>query len=152
MPTPGTYREADHAAVPFAEAMDTWELIAYDFLVDVARNYNRWTTYGELTEHVQTVSGIRTRMRHGHWVGRLLTRVADRADADGDVPLASLCVRADGRIGDGYGRDAGLAIVGDVDELAAKHRLLCYQKYAENLPRGGGEPTLTWPRLNRRPQ
>ena len=31
----------------------------------------------------------------------------------------------------------------DVDELAADHRLLCYKKYAVDLPADGGKPALT---------
>ncbi|QAV71554.1 HNH endonuclease [Salinibacterium sp. UTAS2018] len=31
----------------------------------------------------------------------------------------------------------------DVDDLAAEHRLLCYKRYAKDLPEDGGQPTLT---------
>ncbi|MGL5810638.1 MAG: hypothetical protein ACRCYQ_11895 [Nocardioides sp.] len=31
----------------------------------------------------------------------------------------------------------------DFDDLAADHRLLCYRKYAADLPADGGRPALT---------
>jgi hypothetical protein len=31
----------------------------------------------------------------------------------------------------------------DVDEISADHRLLCYKKYATDLPADGGKPALT---------
>ncbi|RLQ82368.1 HNH endonuclease [Salinibacterium amurskyense] len=31
----------------------------------------------------------------------------------------------------------------DVDDMAAEHRLLCYKRYAKDLPEDGGQPTLT---------
>lgn len=100
----------------------------------------------QLTEHVQKVSGVRTRMLIGNWSGKLLERVARLAADRGEVPLTSLCVHQDGTIGVGYLRAPKSVDVdpsADVDELAAAHRLLCYQKCATDLPAGGGIPTLT---------
>jgi hypothetical protein len=99
-----------------------------------------------LTEHVQDVSDVRTRMLIGNWSGKLLERVAQLAADGGEVPLTSLCVHQDGTIGVGYLRAPKSVDVdpsADVDELAAAHRLLCYRKYATDLPPNGGQPALT---------
>lgn len=142
----GTYRTLDHSSVPFSDALGLWVPLAYDSLIDVARRYNGLTTYLELTEHVQRVSGVRTRMLIGNWSGKLLERVAQLAADRGEVPLTSLCVHQDGTIGAGYLRAPkadGVDGTGDVDEIAAYHRLLCYRKYASDLPDDGGTPALT---------
>lgn len=145
-PAPGTYRVSDHSPVEFSEALELWVPLAYNSLIATARRYNRWTTYLELTEHVQQVSGIRTRMLIGNWSGKLLERVAQLAADRGEVPLTSLCVHQDGTIGVGYMRAPKAVEVdpaADVDEIAAAHRLLCYTKYATDLPADGGKPALT---------
>jgi hypothetical protein len=142
----GTYRVSDGAKVEFSDALDAWVPIAYDALLETARRYNRWTTYLELTERVQHVSGIRTRMLIGNWSGKLLERVAQLAADSGEVPLTSLCVHQDGTIGQGYLRAPKSVVVDsetDVDKLAAEHRLLCYRKYAVDLPADGGVAALT---------
>lgn len=142
----GTYYAADGSKARFKDAMAAWVPIAREVLIDVARDYNRSTTYLELTDVVQERSGIRTKSLIGNWSGRLLEDVAQHAaDAD-EPPLTSLCVHQDGTISAGYSTapksvpsDPGA----DVDELAAQHRLLCYQRYATDLPIDGGVPTLT---------
>ena len=123
-----------------------WVPLAYDALVETARRYNGWTTYLELTDQVQEASGVRTRMLIGNWSGKLLERVAQLAADKGEVPLTSLCVHQDGTIGVGYARAPKSVAVdpgADVDEVAADHRLLCYTKYASDLPPDGGKPALT---------
>lgn len=142
----GTYRIADGSKVDFSEALDAWVPVAYEILLEVARHYNALTTYQELTQRVQETAGIRTRMLIGNWSGKLLERVALLAVEQTEVPLTSLCVHKDGTIGSGYQRapksvpsDESL----DVDDLAAWHRLLCYRKYAADLPADGGQPTVT---------
>lgn len=145
-PAPGTYRISDDSGVQFSEAMNLWVPLAYDWLIGTARRYNGWTTYLELTEHVQQVSGVRTRMLIGNWSGKLLERVAQLAANSGEVPLTSLCVHQDGTIGVGYARapkSVDVDLAADVDELAAAHRLLCYRKYASDLPADGGKAELT---------
>ena len=142
----GTFRVSDGTKVEFSDALEAWVPIAYDALVETARRYNRWTTYLELTERVQQVSGIRTKMLIGNWSGKLLERVAQLAADSGEVPLTSLCVHQDGTIGSGYLRAPKSIPVepeADVDELAAEHRWLCYRKYAVDLPPDGGTPALT---------
>ena len=142
----GTYIEATGAKADFAEAMTTWVPVAHALLVETARSYNRTTTYKELTDLVQTRSGIRTKMLIGHWSGRLLEAVAVRSADAGEPPLTSLCVHQDGTVGEGY-RSAPKSVesnpASDVDDLAAAHRLLCYRRYATDLPADGGVPTLT---------
>ena len=62
------------------------------------------------------------------------------------MPITSLCVHQDGTIGGGYATAPQSVKVDedvDVDELAAAHRLLCYRKYAMDLPADGGEAALT---------
>ena len=145
-PTPGTYRISDSSPVDFSAALDLWVPLAYRSLIETARRYNRWTTYLDLTEHVQQTSGVRTRMLIGNWSGKLLERVAQLAADRGEVPLTSLCVHQDGTIGVGYLRapkSVDVDPTADVDELAAAHRLLCYRKYAADLPADGGKPALT---------
>lgn len=142
----GTYFEADGAKAKFADAMAAWVPIAHEVLVQTAGNYNRTTTYKELTDVVQERSGIRTKMLIGNWSGKLLEQVAVRAVEAGEPPLTSLCVHQDGTIGEGYAR-APKSVPSDpdtnVEDLAARHRLLCYRRYADDLPAGGGAPTLT---------
>ena len=70
-PAPGTFRLSDGSNVEFAQALELWMPLAYDALIETAPRYNRWTTYLQLTEHVQQVSGVRTRMLIGNWSGKL---------------------------------------------------------------------------------
>lgn len=150
---PGTYRVADGARVEFADALAAWIPIAYDELVGTAHRYHAYVTYLELSERVQELSGIRTRMLLTNWIGKLLEQVAARAKANGEPPLTSLCVHQDGTIGQGYAR-APKSVIDSPDEdiefYAAQHRLLCYRKYATDLPPDGGEPTLTKAESERR--
>jgi hypothetical protein len=150
---PGTYRVADGARVQFADALAAWVPFAYDELLASARKYNAYITYLELSERVQELSGIRTRMLLTNWIGKLLEQVAVRAKANGEPPLTSLCVHQDGTIGPGYAR-APKSVVDtpgqDIEYYAAQHRLLCYQKYAADLPIDGGHPALTKAEAQRR--
>jgi hypothetical protein len=149
MPTnklPATLRTADGTKVEFADAMATWIPVARDELIATARRYHAVITYAELSEHVQHVSGITTRALVTNWIGKLLEEVASRAKADGDPPLTSLCVLKDGTIGSGYARAPKSTTDEpgeDIELYAARHRLLCYREFAEDLPAGGGRPALT---------
>ncbi|WP_147233207.1 MULTISPECIES: hypothetical protein [Brevibacterium] len=142
----GTYFEASGTKAKFSDALSAWVPIAYEILVQTASTYNQTLTYKDLTEAVQSRSGIRTKMLISNWSGDLLEQVARRAAAEGEPPLTSLCVHQDGTIGDGY-RQAPKSVSSDpdidVEDLAAQHRLLCYQRYSSDLPADGGEPTLT---------
>jgi hypothetical protein len=150
---PGTYRVADESRVNFADALAAWIPLAYEELIATARKYHAVTTYLELSAHVQEASGIRTRTLLTNWIGKLLEEVAVRAKANSEPPLTSLCVHQDGTIGPGYAR-APKAVSDepgqDIEFYAAEHRLLCYRKYAEDLPVDGGKPALTRSEYERR--
>lgn len=142
----GTYFESDGTKAKFADALSAWVPIAHEVLVQTAGNYNKTTTYKELTDVVQERSGIRTKMLIGNWSGKLLEQVAVRAVDAGEPPLTSLCVHQDGTIGAGYvlaPKSVPSDPNTDVEDLAAEHRLLCYRRYADDLPSDGGAPTLT---------
>lgn len=142
----GTFSVADGSKVEFADAMDRWTPLAHEILVQTAGTYNRTITYKELAEEVQERSGVRTKSGLQNWIGRLLERVARRTADAGEQPLTSVCVKQDGTIGDGYllaPRAVEDSPGADVEVLAAEHRLLCYRKYATDLPADGGTPTLT---------
>jgi hypothetical protein len=133
--------------------MTTWIPLAYDALIATAQKYHAVITYSELSEQVQTVSGIRTRTLLTNWIGKLLEEVARRAKEDGLPPLTSLCVHQDGTIGPGYARapkatndEPG----DDIEYYAAEHRLLCYRRYAKDLPEDGGAAALTQAERQRR--
>ncbi len=145
---PGTFRVADGTAVWFADALAEWIPLAYDELVATAGRYQAVISYEELSEHVQETSGVRTRNPLANWIGKLLEAIAVLAKAQGDPPLISLCVREDGTVGSAYGRILKATddeVTGNVERQAAAHRLVCYQKYADDLPAGGGQvaPTKT---------
>lgn len=137
----GFFREVDGTAVSQAEALRIWAPIAVDELISTAHTYDAVVTYKELALRVQDVSGVRTTQLIMHWIGRLLDQVITISDGRGEPPLTALCVRADGTVGDGY---AGVAVAGGPKEqLAAQERLLCYRRYAKDLPADGGKPNVT---------
>lgn len=156
MPTnklPGALRTADGTKVEFADAMTTWIPVARDELIATARRYHAVITYPELSQRVQHVSGITTRALVTNWVGKLLEEVARRAKEDGDPPLTSLCVLKDGVMSPGYARAPKSTTDEpgeDLEVYAAKHRLLCYRTFAEDLPANGGKPALTKAEQQRR--
>lgn len=150
---PGTYRLVDGSRVSFSDALATWIPLAYAELIDTARHYRAVITYLELSERVQDVSGIRTRMLLTNWIGKLLEEVARLAKQRAEPPLTSLCVHQDGTIGPGYARapkstrdEPGE----DIEFYAAGHRLLCYREYASDLPADGGRAALTKAETQRR--
>ena len=143
MTTPkGFYREADGSSVSQAQALEAWAPIATDELLATAHTYDAVITYKELALRVQDVTGVRTTQLIMHWIGRLLDEVVRIAEDRGEPPLTALCVRADGTVGEGYGGDA-VATDQARELLAAEERLLCYQRYAADLPEGGGEPNIS---------
>ena len=150
---PGTYRVADGTRVLFSDALAAWVPLAYDELLTTAEHYRAVITYGELSERVQKLSGTRTRMLLANWIGQLLGQVAARAKTNNEPPLTSLCVHQDGTIGEGYA-GAPKSVIDtpgeDIEYYAAQHRLLCYQKYAKDLPADGGRPALTKAETERR--
>lgn len=143
---PGIYRVADSSRVSQGDAIAAWVPLAHDALIERARTYHAVVTYKELSELVQDRTGIRTRQLLTNWIGKLLEEVAIIAKKNGEPPLTSLCVHQDGTIGEGYAR-APKSVVDtpgeDIELYAAEHRLLCYRRYATDLPPDGGVPALT---------
>lgn len=141
----GTYRESDGSAVPFAQAQAEWAKIARRSLERVAGVYHGTISYSELAEEVQAISGIRTTKLMWYWIGAVLEEVA-LMRRPGEPLLTSLCVRADGTIGDGYAKAVVHGEGSPPDDLevhAAHERLLCYRAFGATLPPGGGTPALT---------
>jgi hypothetical protein len=141
----------DAADVGVEESRSAWALAARDGLIDVARRYQTVITYKELSALVQWRTKIRTSQLVQHWIGDVLTRVAVDCAAKGEPNLASLCVNADGSVGDGYS-NAVETTTGerpvDGDRHAAEERLRCHVFYeAVGLPDDGGSAALT-PRLS----
>lgn len=139
---PNTYRVSDGTAVWFNTALDAWIPLAYDELLALATTYRAVVVHEDLAERVQELSGIATRVEVSTLMAKLLEGVAILAKAQGYPPLTALCVRQNGSIAPGYAKlpksvpdDAA-----DAEANAAKHRLLCYQRYAKDLPEDGGRP------------
>lgn len=143
---PGIYRQEDNSPVSQPDALRAWASVALHELIRTAQKYDSVVTYKELALLVQDASGIKTRVLITHWIGKLLEEVAILARDTGEPPLTSLCVHQDGTIGEGYAR-APKSVADrpgeDIEFYAAEHRLLCYQKYAKDLPSDGGQPNLT---------
>lgn len=139
--TQNTYRVADGSPVWFNDALKLWTPLAYDELLAKARDYNAVITLEDLGDLVQERSGVATRLALADWIGKVLEAVAALASVQGDPPLAALCVKADRTAVPGYARlprNVDDEPGENVERMAARHRLLCYQKYAENLPADGG--------------
>ncbi|OMC39069.1 hypothetical protein A5740_02690 [Mycobacterium sp. GA-1841] len=130
-------------------ALDAWQPIAIALLTETAKKYNGFVTYTELSNAVQTRSGIEHKGLVMNWIGSLLQRVIHHCRDHGIPHLSSLCVTAEGTVGAGYSNVP--LILGDVesmsleqlDDHAARVRLECYRHFGAVLPPGGGEPTLT---------
>lgn len=149
----GTYLVSDGSPVEFGDALAIWVPLAHERLIEVAGTYHAVITHGELAARVQGLSGIRTRWGVPKWIGWLLEGVAEAAEKAGEPPLTSLAVHHDGTIGKEYRQQPQVParIPGaDIELYAADHRLLCYQRFATDLPAGGGVPALTPQVLSRR--
>lgn len=145
----GYWRESDDAPLSASEAQAAWADEAYPLLVSVARTYHKVITYKELGETVQNASGIKTTALLHNWIGPVLGRVVREAHRRGDPALTSLVVHSDdGRVGDGYAEVLSVAGQPPIDDIAkreehaAEARLLCYQRFARDLPADGGVPAL----------
>jgi len=138
----------DGTEIARSESLELWASVAYEALKGIAHSYNSTIGYKELAIEVQDVTGVRTNQLIMNWIGLVLEIAAQRAVDAEEPPLTSLCVHTDGTIGDGYeGAPKFVPVTtpvpADPDQLAAEHRLLCYQRYARDLPAGGGQATLT---------
>ncbi|MDH6199094.1 hypothetical protein M2272_005761 [Mycobacterium frederiksbergense] len=140
---------SDGGFVSMQDALNAWEPIAIALLAETAKKYNGFVTYTELSDAVQTRSGIRHNGLLPNWIGDLLQRVIYHCRDNGIPHLSSLCVTADGTVGNGYSNVP--ILLGDVesmnleqlDDHAARTRLECYRYFGAELPPGGGEPMLT---------
>lgn len=143
----GPWRVSDGTPVPFAEAKRVWAEVAYNVLVTTATKYNHYVTYSELAHQVLKESGINYRPHQRNWIGKVLGLVARRCVEAGEPPLTALCVSTgDECVGVGYEyvlKLTGESVPDDLQPHAAEARLQCYRFYGAELPRGGGEPTLT---------
>ena len=141
--------EPEEPALSVDETRDRWAVEAREMLIDTARHYQSVTTHKELAEHVQRTSGLTaTQMTH-LWIGDVLGRVAADSASRAEPLLSSLCVNAQGSVGDGYAV-AVKAVTGDSpedpDDHAARQRLECHRYFGADLPAGGAFAVLT-PRL-----
>lgn len=128
------------------DARSAYAVAARDVLTGTAGRYHAVVTYKELATEVQERTGIHTRKLMHHWIGDVLTRVANDCFDRGEPNLSSLCVNAQGSVGAGYGavvRAHSGATPDDIDVHAAAVRLECYRvAHASGLPDDGGRPAL----------
>ena len=137
---------SDGTEVPHGEALAQWASVAYGALKNAAHSYNQVIGYAELSQIVQAETDLWTRMLVPNWIGSVLEIAAQQAADAEEPPLTSLCLHADGTIGDGYERApkyGQASTAADIELRAAEDRLLCYQRFAADLPSDGGTPTLT---------
>jgi hypothetical protein len=137
----------DASTVGSEVARAAWAEAARPALLEAAGSYRKMLTLKQLATAVQETSGITTDAPMHRWLGDVLARVTEDCQSRGDPLLSSLCVSAQGSVGQGYA-DAVEQTRGtrpdDPDEHAAIERLECYRHWhAEGLPRDGGTPLRT---------
>jgi hypothetical protein len=138
-------RDASEVGHPTARA--AWAEAARPVLLEAAGRYRATVTYQKLATAVQEATGITTKQLLAQWVGDVLGRVTDDCQSRGEPLLSSLCVTAQGSVGQGYAdaveRARGTR-PGDPDDHAAHERLDCYRHWkAAGLPSDGGTPLRT---------
>ncbi len=127
-----------------------WAEAARELLIEAAGRYHHVVTVKDLAAGAQERTGLEATRRAHHWIDDVLARVAADCAARGEPNLASLCVNAQGSVGDGYVPGDPAAGQGpvDSDDDAAMARLACYTHFeARGLPADGGVAVLT-PRLS----
>lgn len=131
-------------------ALARWTESAREILVTTAKKYHSVITQKDLAAEVMTRSGVHTRRQRHYWLGEVLARVAADCAAREEPLLSSLCVNAEGSVGEGYAA-AVTAVRGPLssngDDHAAAERLECHRFFGATLPSGGGVRALT-PRLS----
>lgn len=149
--SPEVWRDA--AEVGVEESRAAWAEAARPILIDVAQHYNAVITYKDLAEEAQRVTGVRGSQQMHYWIGDVLGRVSRESFSRGEPLLSSLCVKADGTVGERYAvavAETTDDLTADADDHAAAQRLACYRFFeASDLPNDGGQPTLT-PQLTAR--
>ncbi len=144
-PDNGEWREASEVGTEEAQA--AWATHAHEALREVAKRYHGLVTQKELAGLVQMSSGIRTKQQQHYWIGEVLARVARECASQDEPLLSSLCVNADGSVGDSYAVAVTeirgkKEIVGDPDDHAAQERLDCYRHFGAEMPDHGGRAAL----------
>jgi hypothetical protein len=143
----------DAADVGVEESRAAWAEAARPILIEVAQHYHGVITYKDLALEAQRVTGVRSSQQMHYWIGDVVGRVSQDSFRRGEPLLSSLCVSADGSVGERYAASVA-ATTGDLttdgDDHAAAQRLACYRFFgAEDLPADGGSPALT-PQLSAR--
>lgn len=118
-------------------------------LRDVASEFNRTITYGELKDQVGIITHRPSNQLANTWADRVLNRVIRICEETGDPQLTALVVRASGGgVGEGFneilirsGRDP-IDNPQQLEMVAAEERLNCYRQYCPNLP-DDAKPMLT---------
>jgi hypothetical protein len=147
----------DATQVGSSVARAAWAEAARPVLLEAAGRYRATLTYKQLAAAVQESAGIRTTQLVHQWIGDVLGRVTDECHSRGEPLLSSLCVSAQGSVGQGYAEAVEHARgtrPNDPDDHAAQERLSCYQYWqATGLPHDGGTPLRTAHfRLARKPR
>jgi hypothetical protein len=138
-------RDASEVGSEVARA--AWAEAARPVLLAAAGRYRATVSYKQLAIAVQEATGITTTQLMHQWIGDVLGRVTDECQSRGEPLLSSLCVSAQGSVGEGYTvaveRARGTRPT-DPDGHAAEERLSCYRHWeATGLPRDGGTPLRT---------
>lgn len=144
---PGADEWREASEVGTEEAHAAWATSAHEALREVAARYHGLVTQKELAGLVQMSSGIRTRQQMHYWIGDVLARVARACASEGEPLLSSLCVNADGSVGDSYADvvtelRGKKEIVGDPDDHAAHERFECHRHFGAEMPDDGGRSAL----------
>ncbi len=137
----------DASDVGTATARAAWAEAARPVLLEAAGRYRALVTYKKLAGAVQDATGITTAQPFAKWLAEVLGRITDDCQSRGEPLLSSLCVSAQGSVGQTYA-DAVERARGtrpdDPDDHAAHERLACYRHWeATGLPRDGGTPLRT---------
>jgi hypothetical protein len=144
---PAIPESRDASEVGSEVARAAWAEAARPVLLEAATRYRATVSYKKLATAVQEATTITTTQLMQQWIGDVLGRVTDDCQSRGEPLLSSLCVSAQGSVGEGYA-DAVESARGtrptDPDEHAAEERLSCYRHWeATGLPRDGGTPLRT---------
>lgn len=133
------------------DAHAAWAEAAREMLIRTARRYHHVITVKDLAAGVCENTGIIAEQRPSFWIADVLGIVAAECATRGEPNLTSLCVNAEGSVGDGYAATV-VAATGETpanpDAHAAIARLACHQHFeAPSLPADGGVAVLT-PKLS----
>lgn len=137
----------DASEVGSSAARAAWARAARPVLLEAAGRYRATVSWKRLSLAVQESTGITTSQPVARWIGEVLALVTDECHRLGEPLLSSLCLSAQGSVGEAYA-DAVEHVRGeplpDPDEHAAAERLSCYRHWeAVGLPRDGGTPLRT---------